>query len=117
MNWFTVKEKSLVWAPIGTITNKNGETKTRFIKLGVKVQMMDGTWWFYSFKHKTWTKHNLRVQRLDRLGRPMVEAGKPVYLPERKDNYTTLTLHREWMKRKPELVKALESSVEECLAE
>lgn len=118
MNWFTVKEKQLVWAPVGTVVTKDGEKKTRFIKIGVKVKMEDGSWWFFSFKHGSWTKHNTRVQKMDRLGRPEFDPqGNPVLLPERKENYTAHTLHREWMPRKPQLVKALESSVQECMAE
>jgi hypothetical protein len=34
--------------------------------------------------------------------------------PERKDNYTVAKLHKEWLARKPELVHALESAVEEA---
>jgi hypothetical protein len=117
MNWFTVKENKLVWAPIGTITTKKGEVKTRFARLGVKVEMMDGSWWFFSFKHNTWTKHCPLVRRMDMLGRPMVEGGKPVFLPERKENYTVASLHKEWAKRKPELVAALESAVESATAD
>lgn len=114
MNWFKVEDKQLVWAPIG-YTNKNGEVKTRFIRIGVKVKMADGSWWFFSFKHSTWTKHNTRVQKMDRLGRPEFDPqGNPVLLPERKENYTLHTLHREWGKRKPELVSALESAVAEA---
>ena len=114
MNWFTVKESQLVWAPIGTYTNKKGELKTRFIRLGVKVAMEDGTHWFHSFKHATWTKHHLPVRKMDRLGRPMEEAGKPVFLPARKERYTELQLQREWGKRKPELVAALQTAVADC---
>jgi hypothetical protein len=112
MNWFTVTEKNLVWAPIGTYKDENGEVKTRFIKIGVKVKMMDGSWWFFSFKHKSWTKHNTRVQKMDKLGRPEFDPqGNPVLLPERKDNYSVTQLHREWCGRKPELVSALENAV------
>lgn len=111
MNWCTVKESKLVWAPAGTTVNKRGEEKPRFIRLGVKVEMMDGSWWFFSFKHSSWTKHWPLVRKNDRLGRPAVEGGKPVFLPERKDRYTVLTLHREWDKRKPEFVTALELAV------
>lgn len=111
MNWFTIKEVQVVWAPIGTYVNKKGETKTRFIKIGVKVTMLDGTHWFYSYKHESWTKHHLPVRKMDRLGRPAVEAGKPVFLPERKERYTVRELHREWGSRKPELVACLEAAV------
>jgi hypothetical protein len=113
MNWFTVKEVQLVWAPIGTFFNKKGEEKTKFLKLGVKITMGDGTHWFYSFKHDSWTKHHLPVRKLDRLGRPAVEGGKPVFLPARKERYTTLQLQREWGGRKPELVAALHAAIVE----
>jgi len=114
MNWFTITETQLVWAPIGTYVNKKGEEKTKFLKLGVRIKMADGTHWFYSFKHNTWTKHNLPVRRMDRLGRPMVEGGKPVFLPARKENYTETQLQREWGKRKPEFVAALQNAVAEA---
>lgn len=114
MPWFTISETQLVWAPVGTFTNKKGEVKTKFIRLGVKITMADGTHWFYSFKHASWTKHHLPVRKMDRLGRPMEEAGKPVYLPARKERYTETELHREWGKRKPELVTALQTAVVEC---
>lgn len=113
MNWHTVKNSELVWAPTGTYTTKTGEVRTKFTRIGVRVTMMDNTWWFFSFKHESWTKHNTPVQRLDRLGRPMVEGGKPVYLPERKERYTVRELHKEWGTRKPELVVALETAVAE----
>lgn len=117
MNWHTVKSSEVVWAPIGTYTNKKGEVRTKFSRIGVRVTMMDNSWWFFSFRHETWTKHNPLVQRLDMFGRPMMEAGKPVFLPERKENYTVRSLHKEWSGRKPELVHALESAVAEAQEE
>ena len=109
--WSTITETQLVWAPVGTYVNKKGELKTKFIKLGVKMTMGDGTHWFYSYKHGSWTKHHLPVRKMDRLGRPAEEAGKPVFLPARKERYTDLQLQREWGKRKPELVLALQTAV------
>lgn len=114
MNWATITETQLVWAPVGTYTNKKGEEKTKFLRIGVRIKMGDGTHWFYSFKHDSWTKHHLPVRKLDRLGRPAVEAGQPVFLPERKDRYTTPQLQREWGSRKPELVTALQTAVANC---
>lgn len=111
MPWFTIISVELVWAPVGTYTNKRGEQKTKFLKLGVRITMGDGSHWFYSRKHGSWTKHHRPVQRLDRLGRPMVEGGKPVFLPERKERYNQGELHREWGPRRPELVAALEAAV------
>ena len=112
MGWFTVKESKVVWAPVGTRTLKNGEEKTRFLRIGVRVDMMDGSWWFYSSKHKTWTKHHSRTQATDMFGRPNGEL-----LPERKENYTSWKLYKEWASRKPELVAALEGAVADAESE
>jgi hypothetical protein len=112
MGWFTVKESKVVWAPVGTRTLKNGEEKTRFLRIGVRVDMLDGSWWFFSFKHGTWTKHHPRVQDRDMFGRPNGH-----FLPERKENYTSWKLYKEWATRKPELVAALEGAVAEAEAE
>lgn len=106
MGWFTVKESKLVWAPVGVRVLKNGEEKPRFLRIGVRVDMMDGSWWFFSFKHKTWTKHHPRRMGTDIFGRPNGEL-----LPERKENYTPWQLYKEWNGRKPELVVALEGAV------
>jgi hypothetical protein len=106
MGWFTVKESRLVWAPVGTRVLKNGEEKTRFLRIGVRVDMMDGSWWFFSFKHGSWTKHWPRKSDTDMFGRPNGEL-----LPEKKDRYTSWQLYKEWGGRKPELVSALEGAV------
>jgi hypothetical protein len=111
MNWFKIKEVQLVWAPIGTYTNKKGEEKTKFLKIGVKIAMEDGTHWFHSYKHGSWTKHHLPVRKMDRLGRPMVEGGQPAFLPPHKERYNEAQLQREWGRRRPELVLALQNAV------
>jgi len=111
MPWFTIQSFQLTWAPIGVFADKNGETKTRFIKIGVKITMDDKSWWFYSFKHNSWTKHWLLTRKLDRLGRPAVEAGKPAYLPERKDSYSHTQFVREWGKRNKKFVIDMATAV------
>lgn len=111
MSWYVVTESKVVWAPIGTYTTKKGETKTKFKRIGVRVDMQDKSYWFYSFTHDSWTKHWPLTRKLDMLGRPAVEGGKPAFLPERKDRYTVAGLRKEWLARKPELVSALENAV------
>lgn len=109
MGWFTVKESKMVWAPVGVRVLKNGEEKTRFLRIGVRVDMEDGSWWFFSFKHKTWTRHHPRRMATDMFGRPNGNL-----LPERKENYTSWKLYKEWGGRKPELISALEGAVAEA---
>lgn len=116
MNWFTVKETQLVWAPVGKYVTKKGEERTKFLRIGVKVTMMDGSWWFHSFKHGSWTKHWPPVRVTDMMGRPASNPdGTPAFHPERKDRYTDSGLQKEWGGRKPELVAALQKAL--CDAE
>jgi hypothetical protein len=109
--WYCVNDSKITWAPVGKYVTKKGEVKVRFKRIGVRVDMADGSWWFYSFVHNTWTKHWPLTRKMDRLGRPAIEAGKPVFLPERRDRYTVEGLRKEWLARKPELVSALENAV------
>ncbi len=115
--WYTVSESKVSWAPIGTRVLKNGDEKPRFSRIGVRINMADGSWWFYSFKHDSWTMHRPGVRLLDRLGRPAVEAGKPVFGPERKlrfDNWNAVV--KEYGGRSPGIVAALQGAVESALA-
>lgn len=112
--WYCVSDSKVTWAPVGTYIAKNGERKMKFKRIGVRVDMADGSWWFFSYVHGTWTKHWPLTRKMDRLGRPAVEGGRPVFLPERKDRYTVAGLHKEWLARKPELVAALEGAVNQA---
>jgi hypothetical protein len=66
----------VVWVPVGEYVNKKGEVKTKFCKVGVRVQISDGTSWFYSFIHDTWTKHLPAYPVKNRAGLPVYEHGK-----------------------------------------
>jgi len=116
--WYTVVESKVSWAPIGSRILKNGEEKPRFSRIGVRINMEDGSWWFYSFKHDSWTLHRVPVRKLDRLGRPAVEAGKPVFHPERKERWSNwAAVVREFGYRSPNIIAALRGAVEAALAE
>lgn len=114
--WYTVVESKVSWAPIGSRITKGGDEKPRFSRIGVRINMADGSWWFYSFKHNSWTIHHTPVRKLDRLGRPMVEAGQPVFMPERKTRYNDwAAVHKEFASRSPGMVAALQKGVEDAL--
>jgi hypothetical protein len=116
MQWYTVVESKVVWAPIGTRVLKNGEEKTRFSRIGVKVSMADGSWWFYSFRHDSWTQHFSPRPKLDRLGRPVLEYGKPVMQPDRKNKWSNWgAVCKEFGNRSPALVNALRDAVVSAL--
>jgi hypothetical protein len=115
-NWYTVVESKIVWAPIGVRTLKNGETKPKFVRIGVRVSMADGSWWFYSFRHDSWTQHFKPAVKTDRLGRPVVEEGKIVTV-ERKNNYRNwAAVCKEFAARSPGLVNALQNGVTDALS-
>lgn len=109
MAWFDVSETKLVWAPIGTAVNKNGQERTKFSRLGVKVEMADGSWWFYSFKHGSYTQHFPRVKAF------WTPGEQEHYLPERKNRYASWEAVQKEFKNRPAFLKALESAIDEAL--
>jgi hypothetical protein len=115
-NWYTVVESKIVWAPIGTRVLKNGDEKTRFSRIGVKISMADGSWWFYSFRHDSWTQHFPLRPKLDRLGRPVVEYGKIAMQPEKKNKWANWdALSKDFGGRSPGLINALRDAVVSAL--
>jgi len=111
-NWYTVVESKIVWAPIGKRVLKNGEEKPKFVRIGVRVDMADGSWWFYSFRHDSWTQHFKPLPKTDRLGRPVLEYGKPVMMPERKNHWKDwAAVCKEFAARSPGIVNALRDAV------
>ena len=115
-SWNTAIDSKLVWAPIGMRTLKDGTTKPRFVKIGVKVEMADGSWWFFSFRHESWTQHFVPVRAMDRLGRPAMQGNSPLYLPARVVRWaTTEKVVKEFGSRAPGLVLALQTGLEAAL--
>jgi hypothetical protein len=118
MKWFDVSEATVVWAPIGTTVNKRGEEKTRFSRLGVKVEMADGSWWFHSFKHGSFTQHFPQTQAMDRLGRPAVDPkGKPVMLPEKVNRFSNLRSVFKEFENRPQFVQNLTTALATAMVE
>ena len=114
-NWYTVVESKIVWAPIGVRTLKNGEQKPKFVRIGVRVDMADGSWWFYSFRHDSWTQHFKPVPKTDRIGKPVVEYGE-IVMVEKKNNYRNwAAVCKEFAARSPGLVNALQTGVTNAL--
>lgn len=110
-NWYTVVESKIVWAPIGVRRLKNGEEKPKFVRIGVRVDMADGSWWFYSFRHDSWTQHFKPVPQTDRIGRPVVEYGKVVMVDKKNQYRNWAAVCKEFASRSPGIVSALRGAV------
>jgi len=55
-------------------------------RLGVRIQLQDGEWWFYSTKHQTWSRHLPGDKLFHRSGSPITDPqGVQQYGPDKKD--------------------------------
>jgi len=118
--WHTVVESKVVWALIGTVLKKDGTPRPKFSRLGIKIEMENGSHWFHSFRHGSWTFHDRPVRKMDALGRPAFEdIGKkvPAYHPPKKQRWGSWNeLQKEYGNRCPNLLSALEKGINEATA-
>jgi hypothetical protein len=115
-NWYTVVESKIVWAPIGTIRTKTGEEKPKFVRIGVRVDMADGSWWFYSFRHDSWTQHFKPVPATTRTGQPLVESGSVVMVNKKNSYKNWAGVCKEFAARSPGIINALQTGVTNALS-
>ena len=114
--WLRVTESKVSWFLLGGKSKSKPKStdkdhKPCWIKMGVRINMADGSWWFFHYKYGSWKKHWTRVQATNRLGQPAFDGDKPIMLPERTESYKDqATLEKEWT-RMPELVSALLTAV------
>lgn len=112
MAWSDVSEAKLVWAPIGTTVTKSGEERPRFSRLGVKVEMADGCWWFYSFKHGSYTQHFPRTKKFWSAG-----FSDSEYLPEKKNRFGSWAAVEREFKDRPAFLANLQNAINGVLEE
>lgn len=112
--WFTLASAKVVYIPLPVKAKKGKDggkdTEVRFIRTGIRINMADGSWWFFRFGKETWSQHYPLVQATTRWNAPAVEFGtnKPIYLPERVERYSSFQkVVKEWGVRSPKLVAAL----------
>ena len=55
--WRTVADAKVVYVPLGEVPGKDGIPRMRFARTGIRVEMADGSWWFFHFKGRTWSRH------------------------------------------------------------
>jgi hypothetical protein len=87
-----VVDSKVVYVPLTqTKTNRKGEDKERtsFARLGVRITLQGGVWWFYHFGAGSWTKHVPGRPTTYKSGSPVLDKGKPVIGPEKKYSYAS----------------------------
>ena len=110
MDFRTVKEAKVVYVCVGTKTNKNGEEVPNFVRIGIRVDMMDDSWWFYSFKGHTWTNH---YKGLETRG---CVLSSPLSI-DRKQSFSRRELEREYAGIRHKMIDALNEGYAMALAE
>ena len=110
MDHRTIKSAKVVFVPIGTKLNKDGELKTVFVRMGIRVDMLDGSWWFKHFRAGTWTHH------WDGLESGSCFPFAPVKV-ERKQSYSRIALEREYAGNRRKMIVALEEGEQLAYAE
>lgn len=76
---------------VKTLINYKG--KQVMFRVGTRIELSDGTWWFRSRPtrrvHSTWTKHSPGLPLYHRSGTPVIENGKHAVGPERVEKFGT----------------------------
>ena len=103
MSWTVVSDAKVVWACRDSINSKGEETQS-FFKVGIKIEMANGDWWFNHLKTKSWTHH---YKGMTVVGKGFNAHSESV---EKKDSYSPLSLKREFSSR-PKLLSALEDGI------
>jgi hypothetical protein len=111
MNWFTVLDAKVSYFGFKAI-NAKGEEYAKWIRLGIRINMADGSWWFHHFKTSSWTRHWPLTQAINKQGKPATElGGKPIMLPEKKDQWGNWEKLAKEFGNRPKLLTALQEGV------
>ena len=107
MKFRTVASAKVVYVPLGK--NEDDEP-TRFARTGIRVNMADNSWWFLSFRSKSWTNHWVGLESNSNFLSPSTQV-------DRKQSYTPAALRREYSERCPMMLVALQLGEQLALAE
>ena len=110
MKWLQVVEAKVVRIPVpGTEINDEGEVEdcTHWPKIGVRVRMGDGSWWFQSFQHGSWTQHYPDTPKMERWGPALDEHGVQIMKKGQKQSYADFGELRKAYRDRPELAERL----------
>lgn len=70
---------------VSVIINATPNRKAGKIKTGVRIDTKPTEWWFYSFKHGTWTRHIQGGIKTYRTGQPIIgDDRQPERHPDKK---------------------------------
>lgn len=112
----TVTASKVSYAPIQS-KKKDGELD--FMRLGVKIELSDGNWWFYHFKFQSFSKHEPDTPITNKSGSPVYEPGG-VKIATTKGKITRYGDRQSLIKRLNNpiaLLTLLDSGIEQALAD
>lgn len=69
----TVTASKVVYAPVQS--KKKDDDGISLIRLGVRIELSDGNWWFYHFKYESFSKHVPGALKTTKSGSPVWEPG------------------------------------------
>ena len=107
----TIDSAKVVYVPMGTYINKDGEEKTRFIRTGIRVDMADGSWWFQKFRSSSWTNHYPTTVVVSKPWEPLITG-----VQMETKSFSRMALQREYGGR-PRLLQALQDGIAQALEE
>jgi hypothetical protein len=123
-----VEDSKVVYVPTGTriliktITDDDGneieveEEKTKFARIGIRILMDDGGWWFYAFRTQSWSRHTPGEPKRYRTGCIVHDLrNQPIYHPEQIDRIGNVRLMEKAFRHCPTLLKNLQSAAIEAL--
>lgn len=114
----TVLNSKVVYAPF-TKKTKDGEESKRFVKIGVRINLDSGQWWFFHFKFGSWTKHTPGPLLTYKSGSPMYESDGVTQCrgEERISRYANETKMIEAFSKCPGYLEMLGDAVADAIAE
>ena len=102
-----VTNAKVQYIPNGTYIDRNGEEHVKFMRVGTRIELANGEWWFCTSRG-AWTRHTVGPIRRHNSGSPvLMDNGEPERMAGRIESYRNDTRLREAYGHCPKLINAL----------
>lgn len=119
-NWLKVTEAKVSYVVFTKKDRETGEKKPCSLpnRLGVKITLGDGTWYFYHFRYESWTQHTPGNVKCYASGTPMTDPqGNVLRHPERIARWDNDFKFRKAFAHCPKLIAVIEAAYDQAIAE